>query len=113
MYDRRLALEFLFDEMITLSHSTFMMREAIEGGGYPLSGLVCSLLQRRTLIDRIVGDYTNNSHEFRLNDAGFKLFWRLDREFDLLKLRIGGDQAGNYPCFVKTIKNKGAWINIR
>ena len=115
MYDRKLALELLFDEFITLSHSPIMMEEALEGGGYPLSGLVDSITNpfRVSLVDKITSDYTNNGHEFRLNDAGFKLFWRVDREFDLLKINLGGDQLTNYPHLVAAIKNSIAWSKIR
>lgn len=106
MYDRRLTLQLLFDEMIALSHSTFMMREAIEGGGYPLSGLMKSLTNpfERSLINTIVTDYTSEKHEFQLNDAGLKLYWRLDRKYEVLKLSISGDQTSDYPHFVSAVR---------
>ena len=112
-YDRRQALQLLFAEMIRLSHRTELMEEAIAGGGYPLHGLVESLLSHRTLIDEIVDDTTNESHEFRLNDAGFKLYWRLDKEHDLLKIRLGGDQMRNYPMFAARIRLSIRWSKIR
>jgi hypothetical protein len=115
MYDRKQALQLLFAEIIRLSHRTDMMAEAIAGGGYSLHGLVDSIVGPfgRNLVDKIVEDKTGESHEFRLNEAGFKLYWRLDQEHDLLKLRIGGDQASNYPCFTATIKLSIRWSNIR
>ena len=114
-YDRKQALQLLFAEMIRLSHRTEYMEEAITGGGYPLHGLVDSLTNPfgRSLVDKIVEDKTDESHEFRLNDAGFKLYWRLDQEHDLLKLRLGGDQMRNYPMFAATIRLSIRWSKIR
>jgi len=102
-YDRKFALQMFFNEIVTLSHRTDMLVEAIEGGGYPLSGLVNNLLSNRSIVDKIVKDYTGESHEFRLNGAGFKLYWRLDRELNFLKIKVGGDQARQYPFFVAAV----------
>ena len=114
-YNRKQALQLLFAEMIRLSHRTELMAEAIAGGGYSLHGLVDSLTSPFgcNIIDLIADDKTGTSHEFRLNEAGFKLYWRLDQEHDLLKLRIGGDQERNYPMFAAHIRLSIRWSNIR
>lgn len=103
-YDRRVALTTFFDMIIAISHGTDMMREAILGGGYPLSGIANSSFSRRRLIDRMVNTTDGNSHEVRLNEAGFKLYWRLDQTHNLLKISIGGDQANCYPFLAAKIR---------
>ena len=103
-YDRKFALRMFFGEIIRLSHTRDMLVEAISGGGYPLGKLVNNLVGNNTLIDKITNDYTGESHEFRLNEAGFKMYWRIDREFDVLKIRIGGDQADCYPLLAAKIR---------
>ena len=103
-YDRRFALTMFFETIIALSHRVDMMREAISGGGYPLSGIANSDLSRRRLIDRMVNTSDGDSHEVRLNEAGFKMYWRLDQEHDLLKISVGGDQANCYPFLVAKIR---------
>jgi len=95
-YNRSFALQMFFEEIIKLSLRTEMLREAISGGGHPLSNLIINLVNKKTLIDRITNDHTGEGHEFRLNGAGLKLYWRIDSEFDVLKIRIGGDQADQY-----------------
>lgn len=103
--DRGFELNLFFSEIVSLSHHSEMMREAIEGGGYPLSNLVNSLLNKGCSITRrIVSDYTGESHEFRLNNAGLKMYWRLDRESNQLRVRIGGDQARQFPRFVAAVR---------
>lgn len=103
-YDRRATLTLFFDTIITVSHRMDMMREAISGGGYPLSGIANSEFSRRRLVDRMVNTTDGDSHEVRLNEAGFKLYWRVDQEYALLKISVGGDQANCYPCLVAAIR---------
>lgn len=105
-FNREYAIRMFFNEIIRTSHISIMLEEAITGGGYPLSGLVDSLLNVRhqNLVNRMVSDDTGESHEFRLNEAGLKMYWRLDRERGLLKVSIGGDQANNYPRFVAAVR---------
>lgn len=106
-YDREYTIKLFFNEIITTSHTSTMIEEAIGAGGHPLSGLLDNFLTSRgvsILIDEIVNDDTGESHEFRLNNAGLKLYWRLDRKHDLLNVSIGGDQANNYPRFVAAVR---------
>lgn len=106
-YNREYVIKLFFNEIIATSHTSIMMEEAISAGGYPLSGLLNTFLTSRgvsTLIDEMVNDDTGESHEFRLNSAGLKLYWRLDREHDLLKISIGGDQVKDYPRFVAAVR---------
>ena len=103
-YDRRVALSTFFEEIIKLSHKTDMMREAITGSGYPLSGIANSDFSRRRLIDRMINTTDSDSHEIRLNESGFKLYWRLDQAHNLLKISVGGDQAECYPFLAAGIR---------
>lgn len=103
--NRSNAIRAFFNEIIRLSHSLIMMEEAIAGGGYPLSGLVNNFTSRgNRLVKEIMDDTSGEGYEFRLNNAGLKLYWRLDHEHDLLKVSIGGDQAKNYPRFVAAVR---------
>ena len=103
---KKYAIKQFFNEIIKLSHSVFMLREAIEGGGYPLSGLLNAILANgcTRLIDRMLTDDPHTSHEFRLNEAGLKLYWRTNLENNSLKVRIGGDQERSYPKFVAAVR---------
>ena len=74
------------------------------GFGNPVDWLVEQMcVYQEKFIGRIVGDYTGNSHECRLNNAGLKMYWSVCkchsscREF---RVHIGGDQAKDYPDFV-------------
>ena len=71
----------------------------------PLGAACSELLKNMCMhqsrwLDRIYGDYTGNSHEFRLNGAGLKMWWSVDREGNGFRCRIGGDQAEDYAMFV-------------
>lgn len=88
------------------------------GWGNPCSNLLESFcLKQESFVERIFGDYSNDSHEYRLNGAGLKLYWTVARENKMLtdspddncgpistaifKARVGGDQANMYPEFVE------------
>ena len=69
--------------------------------GFPCSKLVTDMVRRNeAFIDRIKGDYTGTSTEYRLNEAGLKMYWNVgnNRRFFC---RISGDQAKDYPEFVE------------
>jgi len=67
--------------------------------GNPVSWLIEQMcVYQDNFIKRILGDYTGNSHESRLNNAGLKMYWKVEGgEF---KCRISGDQAKDYLFFV-------------
>ena len=72
---------------------------------YSLGSATSELLKNMCMhqdhwLSRIQGDYTGDSHEFRLNGAGLKMYWKVDRQSDGFKCRIGGDQAKDYSLFV-------------
>lgn len=68
--------------------------------GFPCSYLLEQMVMRNdSFIRRIEGDYTFDSHEFPLNGAGLKMYWRMDRD-RRFSCRIGGDQAKDYSYFV-------------
>lgn len=87
------------------------------GWGRPCSQLLEAMcLRQETFIDRILGDHTNSSNEYRLNEAGLKMYWIVERKNQMLtdspddncgpvqsakfKCYIGGDQAKDYEEFV-------------
>jgi len=68
--------------------------------GFPCSKLLRDLVVRNDgFIERIKGDFTFESTEYRLNDAGLKMWYQVDRDRNF-SCRIGGDQAKDYPFFV-------------
>lgn len=76
------------------------------GFGSPVSELVstCFRIGVSTFVDRIYGDYTGESHEFRINGAGLKLIWEMDRKDRRLKVSLVGDQKDNYPEFSAEVR---------
>jgi hypothetical protein len=42
--------------------------------------------------------------EYRLNSAGLKLYIDVNKPLNRVRVRIGGDQAGDYPKFVEAVK---------
>jgi hypothetical protein len=95
-------LKQFFLDMLNLSY------EAVRPGwGNPCSYLLERLILRQEpFLDKIMGDYTNNSHEMRLNGAGLKLWWCVYRDGDNTRFtcHIGGDQAREYPFFVDRVE---------
>lgn len=89
--------------------------------GSPVSGLIEQMcLYNDQFVKRIMGDKTRQSHEFRLNDAGLKMLWRVHK--DHLIIKIAGDQVDMYEDFViearKLVRKCGfvnpiEWRNIR
>jgi len=96
-------LKQFFLEMLNLSYENIR-----PGWGNPCSYLLEKLILRQEpFLDKIMGDYTNHSQELRLNGAGLKLWWSVERDPSRLKgedakftCHIGGDQAREYPFFV-------------
>lgn len=71
-----------------------------EGFGNPVSELVhtCFRTGITSFVDRIYGDYTGESHEFRINGAGLKMLWEMDNK-RRFKVSLTGDQRVYYPRF--------------
>ncbi len=94
-------LKMFFCKLIGLMY-TFPGRP---GFGNPVSWLTEQMcMYQDKFLKRIVGDFTGDSHECRLNNAGLKMYWSVDRsnsEFPRFICRIGGDQAKYYPEFVE------------
>jgi hypothetical protein len=104
-----------FHEMLELSYTDLR-----SGWGNPCCHLLESMcMYQESFLKKIEGDYTNDSHEYRLNNAGLKMYWGVERtkctgdiatvkkvfktseaHFDRFKCSIGGDQAKEYPMFV-------------
>ena len=55
-----------------------------------------------SLAELITTDFTCESHEFRLNGSGLKMYWRVEKTANGRKvfITIGGDQVDDYYCFV-------------
>ena len=89
-----------FHELLELSYTDLK-----PGWGNPCSHLLESMcMYQKPFLAKIEGDYTNHSHEYRLNNAGVKMYWEVRRtkgaEFDEFKCSIGGDQAREYLMFI-------------
>ena len=93
-------LKLFFCELIQLTYR-FPGRP---GFGSPTSWLVEQMcVYQDKFLGRISGDYTGSSNECRLNNAGLKLYWHVEREdgeWRRFKCSIGGDQAKDYPDYV-------------
>lgn len=93
------TLKNFFWELMQLSYVDFRPE-----WGNPCSYLLERLMLRQKMfLDKITGDFTNMSHEMRLNGAGLKLWWSMekdDRDQRQFTCHIGGDQAKEYPMFV-------------
>lgn len=117
-------LLYFFNEIIKIGHRN----PGRPGWGHPCDHLIEKLvLTRDKFIKQIEGDYTNHSHEIRLNGAGLKMYWEVRRANRMLTkspddnqgpiqisrfvCSIGGDQAKDYPEFVekarKFLKERG------
>jgi hypothetical protein len=98
----KFRLKLFFHELLELSYNDLRT-----GWGNPCSHLLEKMcVQQDPWLDSIVGDYSNDSHEFRLNNAGLKLYWQMRRtnnspgEERTFRCYISGDQAKEYPFFV-------------
>lgn len=101
----RFELKQFFNEMLELSYNDLR-----PGWGNPCSHLLQSMCIRQgPFLDKIMGDFTGDSHEYRLNNAGLKMYWEVRRtrgaKFDGFKCSVGGDQAKEYPMFVAQVNN--------
>jgi len=94
----RFMLKQFFHEMLVLSYNDLRT-----GWGNPCTWLLETMcIRQEPFLDKIMGDYTGNSHEVRLNNAGLKMHWRVHRNGDksAFKCYISGDQILEYPMFV-------------
>jgi hypothetical protein len=93
-----------FNEVLELSYNDLR-----PGWGNPCEHLLQVMcIRQQPFMDQIMGDYTGDSHEFRLNNAGLKMYWEVRRtngsDFDQFKVSVGGDQAKEYPFFVVQVR---------
>ena len=62
-------------------------------------------------VKRIIGDYSNESQEYRLNLGGLKLNWRIakakvnDNEYRRFECCMAGDQLEDFPTFTIAATN--------
>lgn len=74
------------------------------GFGSPISWLLEQMcMYQDNLLSVITDDYTGDSHECRLNNAGLKMHWRVERNNNpegKFTVYISGDQAKDYIGFV-------------
>jgi hypothetical protein len=93
-------LKLFFLELLELSYLNIR-----PGWGNPCSELLKKMcIYQDVWLNKITGDYTNNSHEFRLNGAGLKMHWRVDKETRKFTCNVSGDQVCEYPIFVAKAK---------
>jgi len=101
----KFTLKNFFWEMLQLSYE-----DVIPGWGNPCSYLLERMcLRQDPFLDKIVNDFTNMSHEMRLNGAGLKLWWSMEKRDKTCQRKftchIGGDQAKDYPMFCAQVRN--------
>jgi hypothetical protein len=99
----RFELKMFFHDVLILSYNDLK-----PGWGNPCSHLLQTFcLRKGPFLDGIIGDYTGNSHEYRLNNAGVKMYWEVWRHDDRAEFRcsIGGDQAKEYPLFIEQVRS--------
>ncbi len=96
------VLKQFFHELLELSYNDLRT-----GWGNPCSHLLEDMIIRqKPFLDKIDGDYSGESHEYRLNNAGLKMHWVMRKEDThagearMFKCTISGDQAREYPMFV-------------
>ena len=104
-------LKLFFNELLKLSYNDIK-----PGWGNPCSHLLDDMCMRQEpFLDRIMNDYTGDSHEYRLDNAGVKLYWHMrkddryartsamsERRF---RCRIGGDLLREYPMFGAQVRS--------
>lgn len=96
----KFTLKMFFLELLEASY-----RARRPGMGNPCSELLKKMcLYQDKWLDKILGDYTNESHEFRLNGAGLKLHWRVNKDTRKFTCYISGDQVDSYPIFVCQVR---------
>lgn len=100
----------VFKTLIRLAWDT--QGENTPGYGSPVSHLVDMAMlyptQYEATIERVA---SGQQVEFRLNGAGLKLYTRGDpRTHQRVKMRVGGDQARQYPGFVEEANN---WLSSK
>jgi len=101
-------LKMFFLELLELSYVDIR-----PGWGNPCSELLKKMcMHQERWIKRIEGDYTTHSHEFRLNGAGLKMYWEVDKETRQFKCSIGGDQQNEYPLFMVKARQLIKWYNF-
>ena len=74
------------------------------GFGNPVDWLIEQMcVYQERFLSRIMGDYSGDRHECRLNNAGLKFHWWVDRtgSHPQFYCYISGDQAKDYPDYVK------------
>lgn len=93
------TLKNFFWQLLELSYNNLR-----HGWGNPCSYLLERMcIRQEPFINKIVRDFTNMSHEMRLNGAGLKLWWSVEKDDNdnrKFTCHIGGDQAKEYPMFV-------------
>jgi hypothetical protein len=72
-------------------------------GGHACKGIIedimlCGLEQ---FTNRIM---EGRGTEYRLNSAGLKLYIDINKPLNRVRVRIGGDQVGDYPMFAESVK---------
>ena len=104
MDDLQHTIEWFFRDVLKASVRPEFIKE--QQFGYSCEKLLEDVLRTsvKDLATRWANDYTRDSHEYRLNNAGLKLYWTTLQKDQTIRIRIGGDQATNYPLFVEQVK---------
>ena len=97
----KFRLRLFFCELINLMYK----HPGKPGFGNPVSWLVEQMcMYQDKFLDRIVGDFSGESHECRLNNAGLKMHWSVCRchsKCGEFRVHISGDQVAEYADYVE------------
>ena len=99
MNDLKHQIEWFFRDILKSSVNARFHKE--NRFGYSCGKLLDDVLRTSVsdLAGRWANDFTGDSHEYRLNNAGLKIYWRTYPREQKIKIRLGGDQLINNPMF--------------
>lgn len=106
MITDKFGLKLFFHELIELGVSD--LREGHSRIGFSCSKLLEDMCVRQDpFLDRIINDYSEDSHEYRINNAGLKMHWKTTKNYRgqrMFVCSIGGDQEKDYIWFVSAAR---------
>jgi hypothetical protein len=106
----KFGLKSLFHEMIRLAVEDMRAPQSESARmGFGCKKLMDDMcLRQDALLNRIMGDYSTDSHEYRLNEAGLKMLWRMnrdDKDNPRFLCVICGDQVDYYKVLTEQLRS--------
>jgi hypothetical protein len=103
----KFELKLFFEELLNLAIEDVRRHEG-RNMGFACDKLLSDIIIRHDpFLDRILNDYSEDSHEYRLNNAGLKMYWTMKKDNNgerFFLCTIGGDQAKDYDWFVNAAR---------